>query len=211
MKIVTFCFLLLFITPIYAQRAAVVLAEESCRCIEKTAKISVEDIEQLTNSCIEEAIDIHLELLQKEYASEQTETEAEELGEKIGLEIGEILIKECQAMKDLLIGEEEVVPPVEMEEEQNTALALEGAQQTEGILIDLRGGELAYLIITDDYGDQVSFLWLTPFEGDHYFNYGINGHKGHLIRVYWKPIELYNPIAKRYRKAKGILGVEMLD
>lgn len=223
-----FFFLLILTNNLRAQSAANILAAESCQCIGQVQSEVIEDIEQLTNSCIQESILRNLDWLKQKYNWNSSTTEAEKLGQQIGQEVGEILIKECTALMAFLKSE---APMEDSPLYETSSRTISGFQDdlpfipenpslpdeqpstniSEGILLALQGNDMAYFMIVDEYGDRLSFGWLTPFEGDEYFHYGIGVHEGRRVRIYWDSLELYQLNSRRYQKVKVVGKIEFVD
>ncbi|MEO6149245.1 MAG: hypothetical protein ABIN95_05855 [Mucilaginibacter sp.] len=86
----------------------------------------------------------------------------------------------------------------------------ENPQLTRGSFkrIDTKG--FNYIVISDNTGSEISFLWLRQFPGSESFiNAGTN-LTGKKLKISSQDIEVFLPQAKGYYKVKEITGIEIL-
>ena len=70
---------------------------------------------------------------------------------------------------------------------------------------------MAFIIVVDEYGDELSFLWLEKFPDSEEYLGRIEDLKGRRVRIIWREIQLYQVRTQNYRKSKEIRGLELLD
>lgn len=188
-----------------AQQVVEQISAETCACIEKaSAEESIKSLELLTNSCVQQAMLENITGITETYRADLSDPEASrEVGQSIGKEVGNWLAENCVSYRALQTQSTQSKPKVEM-----LSFPL---KSTEGSITELRGEELGFVILVDEYGDELSFLWLEKFTGSDEFLGRIEDLKGRRVKIIWREIQLYQVRTQNYRKSKEIRGIELLD
>ena len=120
---------------------------------------------------------------------------------QIGVDIGKNLLKmKCDAF--LKLAGKMADKSKENDDESSSAGSIEGDFKR----IDNKG--FNYLIITDAYKKEKSFIWLRQFPGSEKFMNGVAPFAGKKVKVKYQEMEVYLPEAKGYYKIKEILSVD---
>lgn len=196
-----------FVLPanLSAQPVVEQIATETCTCIEKSSQEEKNaNLELLTSACVQQAMLEHISDITAAYRVDLNNPEASrEIGETIGKEVGEWLAMNCTAYQ--------VLQARPASRQPQTETLTHTLRTTDGSITDLRGEDLAYVIMVDEYGDELSFLWLEKFPNSEEYLGRIEDLKGRRVRIIWREIQLYQVRTQNYRKSKEIRGIELID
>jgi hypothetical protein len=205
-----FCLYFLFLFIVFSARAQAqqvveIIAAETCTCIEQSSLDEKDaNLELLTSTCVQQAMLEHIGDITEAYRADLSNPEiSKEIGESIGKEVGSWLNTQCNAYRTLKGRPSPTRPQME-----TVSHAL---QSTEGSITGQRGEEMAFLIVVDEYGDELSFLWLEKFPDSEQYLGRVEDLKGRRVRIIWREIQLYQVRTQNYRKSKEIRGIELLD
>jgi hypothetical protein len=81
---------------------------------------------------------------------------------------------------------------------------------TEGAFKRVDNKGFNYIVITDDTGNEKSFLWLRQFPGSENFMNGTGKYIGKKLKISWLEMEVYLPAANGYYNVKEITGIGVL-
>ena len=116
---------------------------------------------------------------------------------QLGVDIGKNLLKiKCDGFMKLA---------VKMADKTG---ANESSTTIEGVLrrIDAKG--FNYIVLTDNAGQEKSFIWLRQFPGSEKFMNGVAPLAGKKVKIKYQEMEVYLPQAKGYYKVKEILSID---
>ena len=190
---------------VHGQQVVEQIAEETCACIQASGlEEKNANLELLTSTCVQQAMLDHIGDITEAYRVDLSNPEtSREIGETIGKEVGIWLATNCRIYRRLYM-QRVAAPP------QSETLT-HPLHSTEGSITGLRGEELAFVILVDEYGDELSFLWLEKFPDSEEYLGRIEDLKGKRVRITWREIQLYQVRTQNYRKTKEIRGLELLD
>jgi hypothetical protein len=118
----------------------------------------------------------------------------------LGVEIGKNLMKEkCAGFLKLAV-------KMAQKSEDDAA----GISETHGAFKRIDANGFNYFVITDDNGNEKSFLWLRQFPGSEKFTGNVKDYTGKKINIKWQEMEVYLPQAKGYYKVKEITAIDLL-
>lgn len=195
-------FSLSFPASVSAQEVIDLIAAASCECIENLEE-GVE-FEAATESCVQTAIFSNITPILEEYDFNVTDQdEAERLGEQIGIQVGMKLVSDCPAFMEMMMASEDFIDEIEDYEE----VAPDNSETLRGTFLGekVTKGGFSYLVIEDEYGDEVELLWLNPFAGDERIGEDLEGSR---VTVRWKPAYIRNGKEGEYLKTKVISALE---
>jgi len=130
-------------------------------------------------------------------AEKKVSMEDQQAMHDLGVEIGKNLLKQkCPGFLTLAVKM--------AEKDDNNSSATVGNFRK----IDLKG--FNYIVLTDNNGNERSFLWLRQFQGSEKFMGNTLTLVGKKIKISWHELEVYLPQAKGYYKVKEITGIEFL-
>ena len=209
MKILLPFFLLItMIQPLQAQKSLKQAASDACECL-KTNGIGT-DLEQdelLVSTCLEEALLKNLEKISQEY---EIDFDDEEAGYKLGIELGKLMIVDCEEFVDYSIRMAQAEDKRESAaEEKNASIESKNTGSTSGKFERVEEKGYAYLKILTAEGRMQSFLWLRYFQGSDALIEDPKALKGKKVTIHWREIEVYRPDLKEYFKQKEITLLEV--
>jgi hypothetical protein len=201
----TFLLFVLLSPRANAQQVVEKIATETCTCIEQSSlNESPTNLELLTSTCVQQAMLEHIGDITEAYRADLSNPEtSREIGESIGKEVGAWLSTQCSAYRML---QSRPTPTRARTETLSHTL-----HATEGSITGQRGEEMAFIIVVDEYGDELSFLWLEKFPDSEEYLGRVEDLKGRRVRIIWREIQLYQVRTQNYRKSKEIRGLELLD
>jgi hypothetical protein len=117
----------------------------------------------------------------------------------LGVEIGKnLLTQKCEGFLKLAVK----MAPRKDEEPPSS--------ETSGAFKRIDNKGFNYFVITDNDGNDRTFLWLRQFPGSEKFTGSVAAYAGKKMNIKWQEIEVYLPTAKGYYKVKEIKGIEVL-
>lgn len=176
------------------------LTDSLCDCIGKIDVDKITSKQEATNAftaCFGKRTDLFMKLADEKHLDPTDKVAMRDLGIEIGKNL---FYQNCSAFLKLSVkmAENEKVSTEEVSK------YLEGSFKR----IDLKG--FNYVVLNDDNGLEISFLWLKQFPGSEKFMADITIYKGKKLRIKYEEIEVYLPLAKGYYKVKEITGIDFL-
>lgn len=169
------------------------ITDSLCGCITRL------DQSKITNS--KEATDAFIDCFSKQSALLEDVTAERKVNmddngamHDLGVDIGKNLLKEkCGGFMQLAVKMAQ-----KNDAETNSIAGTFKKVETKGF---------NYLILTDNNGEENSFLWLKQFPGSEKFMNGGLSYVGKKVRIKYQEIEVYLPQAKGYYKVKEIVSL----
>jgi len=193
--------LALFISKTFSQTAHVPgpaerkMVDSLCSCVTKLdlSKITnKQEAEAAYTACVEKHIDILTELADERHV----EIADEKAMEKVGVDLAISLMKQnCKAFTQIatLMGGKDDG---------------EKSATESGNIARIENRGFNYLIISGPDHKEKSFIWLSQFPGSEKFMNGITPYVGKKVKIRYREIEVYLPLAKGYYKVKEIVSVD---
>ena len=185
-------------TPISPLEKA--LTDSLCSCISKINLDKITNSQEAKNAftdCFGKRTDLFMEL-----ASEKKLDPTDQVAmRQLGIDLAKDLFSQnCSAFTRLSVKMAETAKSSNEESEET----LEGNFKR----IDLKG--FNYIVLSGKNGSEISFLWLTQFPGSEKFMANTTIFVGKKLKVNYREMEVYIPLAKGYYKVKVIYSVDVL-
>ncbi len=177
------------------------MLDSICACMSKIDISKIKTAKE-ANDVFMQCFTAHADLLPDLAKEQNAEFTDDAAMNRIGTEIGANLLKRnCSSFVKLamLMGKKD---------EDATATVVE--QVTSGTFKRIDNKGFNYIVLTDNAGNEKSFIWLRQFPGSENFMNGTTKYVGKKASIKWQEIEVYLPQAKGYYKVKEILSVDIL-
>ena len=175
------------------------LLDSICACMSKIDISKIKTAKE-ANDVFMQCFTAHVDLLADVAKEQNAEFTDDEAMNRIGTEIGKNLIKRnCSSFVKLAV--------IMGQKDGNEATA---EQTTTGALKRIDNKGFNYIVLTDNTGNEKSFIWLRQFPGSENFMNGVAKYAGKKVNIKWQEIEVYLPQAKGYYKVKEILSIDIL-
>ncbi|QKJ28977.1 hypothetical protein HQ865_04150 [Mucilaginibacter mali] len=177
------------------------ITDNICNCLAKQDFSTITSKEKATEvftNCLMENMDL-LPALAEERKIDMTDQEAMR---NVGIDIGKNLLKQkCESFLKLSM--------LMVKKENNGEPPTISASSTTGTFKRIDNKGFNYIVITDNSGNEKSFLWLKQFPGSEAFMATPVKATGKKLKITWQDMEVYLPQAKGYYNVKEITGIEI--
>ncbi len=175
------------------------LSDAACECINRKYKEAIDpqslSMESLMESCVVEAFLENIELIMTEAPDILSDEAA---GEKLGMEIGMRLLKDCKTLME--VAKNSALSPQEFAEDN--------ALRSVGTFKKVENKGYQTLVLLTD-GKEERFLILQKFEGYEQLLGQEKALSGKKVSVEWEEQELYQPKSKGFVKQKVVLSFRL--
>jgi len=175
------------------------MLDSICTCMSKIDISNIKTAKE-ANDVFMQCFTAHADLLVDVAKEQNVEFTDDAAMHRIGTEIGANLLKRnCSSFVKLamLMGQKD----------ENETVA---AQVTSGIFKRIDNKGFNYVVLTDNTGNEKSFIWLRQFPNSENFMNGISKYAGKKVSIKWQEMEVYLPQAKGYYKVKEVLSIDIL-
>jgi hypothetical protein len=195
-----YTFLLVFFCPFYcfAQSATDEAFDKACDCFNSVnfSSLTLAKVSSSADSCIQEAFYTNLTGVLNENNASLGDSDAMH---KIAISLQVHLSENCKGFYHFSVrmAEKDVVEVKEKYPSER------------GLLYDFNTDNQfpVFTVITEDHR-SMKFIWFREFDGSTRFMDGIKNHKNTVVEIFWKDIELYDALNKKYPYQKEILLIE---
>jgi len=175
------------------------LSDAACECINRKHKEAKDpqslSMESLMESCVVEAFLENIELIMAETPDILSDEEA---GEKLGMEIGMRLLKDCKTLME--VAKNSAFPLQELTEDT--------APRSVGTFKKVENKGYQYLVLLAD-GKEERFAILQKFEGHEQLLGQEKSLSGKKISITWEEQDLYQSKSKSFVKQKVLLSFRL--
>ncbi len=142
----------------------------------------------------------HKDALEKELGGNVTDKSSME---KLGQEIGMLLVTECPAFLKIMSG----MDPGAMDKPTKVPVTIGGSATIKGTLLKVLPGELTHLLVKDNKGKTVKIWWMDYFDGSDDMADNPQKMINKKVTVDYTEKEVYNVALKQYIKIKVATGI----
>jgi hypothetical protein len=187
----------------FAQKASDKAVKQSCDCMSKiNMKQEYSAIDKAFEGCLINAVMANLGGLTKEYKFDITdEAASEKVGEKIGLK----LVEQCPAFLEYA-----ALAASQDDEEEEDADKKPEYEFSEGVVADVRDGELLAITLEENSGDRRVFYVTESFYGGEDLLKDIAHLKSKKLKLGWVNKNLYDSASKSFKERKVVYYFEYL-